>query len=404
MPTGKVKWYDAEKGFGFLSKDDGRRRLRARRRAARRARRPQARHPGGVRRWSRAARATRRCRCGCSSRSPSVAKAVSKSHRKKPADMVNIIEDLYGLLEGVERAYRAGRHPDAKVGQADREGAARAGRRARALSQAVAGAGRRAARPPRHTSRRPGSRRRRRGRAAGTSGSAMPMKPPTTQDSWSSVSERANVPARRALGDLALDQRVERQLAQRLGEPGGEPEQHRGRQPVEHARPRPPPRRRPAASTTTVTCGLIRRSTEPSAMPMVLPRPADADHQAEQQRRLVLPAGERLVAQQERHEHRQEPAQQPQPGVGAQRDHDAVRQRRTPAPSAGPAPRATSVLAGGAVHPGRQQDRQDGARRRTPGTRSAATTAARTSRPPTASGAEIAAPDDRGQRDAASWP
>ncbi len=23
MPTGKVKWYDAEKGFGFLSKDDG---------------------------------------------------------------------------------------------------------------------------------------------------------------------------------------------------------------------------------------------------------------------------------------------------------------------------------------------------------------------------------------------
>ena len=23
MPTGKVKWYDAEKGFGFLSKDEG---------------------------------------------------------------------------------------------------------------------------------------------------------------------------------------------------------------------------------------------------------------------------------------------------------------------------------------------------------------------------------------------
>ncbi|HEY1792482.1 MAG TPA: cold-shock protein, partial [Opitutaceae bacterium] len=23
MPTGKVKWYDAEKGFGFLSRDDG---------------------------------------------------------------------------------------------------------------------------------------------------------------------------------------------------------------------------------------------------------------------------------------------------------------------------------------------------------------------------------------------
>ena len=23
MPTGKVKWYDVDKGFGFLSRDDG---------------------------------------------------------------------------------------------------------------------------------------------------------------------------------------------------------------------------------------------------------------------------------------------------------------------------------------------------------------------------------------------
>ena len=23
MPTGKVKWYDAEKGFGFIAPDDG---------------------------------------------------------------------------------------------------------------------------------------------------------------------------------------------------------------------------------------------------------------------------------------------------------------------------------------------------------------------------------------------
>ncbi|MDX6232516.1 MAG: cold shock protein, partial [Nocardioidaceae bacterium] len=23
MPTGKVKWYDTEKGFGFLTRDDG---------------------------------------------------------------------------------------------------------------------------------------------------------------------------------------------------------------------------------------------------------------------------------------------------------------------------------------------------------------------------------------------
>ena len=23
MPTGKVKWYDTDKGFGFLTRDDG---------------------------------------------------------------------------------------------------------------------------------------------------------------------------------------------------------------------------------------------------------------------------------------------------------------------------------------------------------------------------------------------
>jgi CspA family cold shock protein len=41
--------------------------------------------------------------------------SVSKALRKKPAEMVNIIEDLYRLLEGIERGYRNDRHPDAKV-------------------------------------------------------------------------------------------------------------------------------------------------------------------------------------------------------------------------------------------------------------------------------------------------
>jgi CspA family cold shock protein len=35
--------------------------------------------------------------------------------RKKPAEMVNIIEDLYRLLENVEKGYRNGRHPDPKM-------------------------------------------------------------------------------------------------------------------------------------------------------------------------------------------------------------------------------------------------------------------------------------------------
>jgi CspA family cold shock protein len=35
--------------------------------------------------------------------------------RKKPAEMVNILEDLHRLLDNIERGYRAGRHPDSKT-------------------------------------------------------------------------------------------------------------------------------------------------------------------------------------------------------------------------------------------------------------------------------------------------
>ena len=49
------------------------------------------------------------------------------AQRKKPEDMVGIVEDLIRLLEEVERTYRNGRHPDPEDGQANRQAAARPG-------------------------------------------------------------------------------------------------------------------------------------------------------------------------------------------------------------------------------------------------------------------------------------
>ncbi|MGA8209132.1 MAG: cold-shock protein [Nocardioidaceae bacterium] len=114
MPTGKVKWYDGEKGFGFLAKDDGGD-VYVRADAL----------PAGtptLKAGTRVEFGLVQGRKGDQALQvrllepvASVAKAVSKSQRKKPGDMVNIIEDLYRLLENVEEAYRAGRHPDPRT-------------------------------------------------------------------------------------------------------------------------------------------------------------------------------------------------------------------------------------------------------------------------------------------------
>lgn len=110
MPTGKVKWYDAEKGFGFLSKDEGGD-VYVRSSAL----------PSGVTSLKAGTRVEfgvvqgRKGDQALQVRVLEPTQSVSKAMRKKPAEMVNIIEDLYRLLENVEKGYRNGRHPDPKM-------------------------------------------------------------------------------------------------------------------------------------------------------------------------------------------------------------------------------------------------------------------------------------------------
>ncbi len=110
MPTGKVKWYDAEKGFGFLSQEDGADvYVRA------------AALPAGVPTLKPGTKVEfgvvqgRKGDQALQVRVLEPVQSVSRAMRKKPADMVNIVEDLIRLLEGVENGYRNGRHPDPKT-------------------------------------------------------------------------------------------------------------------------------------------------------------------------------------------------------------------------------------------------------------------------------------------------
>ncbi len=107
MATGKVKWYDAEKGFGFLTIDDGGD-VFVRADAM----------PSTVttlKAGTRVEFGLVQGRKGDQAIQVSVldpTPSVSKAMRKKPEDMVNIVEDLMKLLESLEQTFRRGRHAE----------------------------------------------------------------------------------------------------------------------------------------------------------------------------------------------------------------------------------------------------------------------------------------------------
>ncbi|GAB3770966.1 CspA family cold shock protein [Nocardioides ginsengisegetis] len=114
MPTGKVKWYDAEKGFGFLSQDSGPD-VYVRSEAL-----PEGtttikagtRVEFGI---AQGRRGDQALQVRIIDAPASVSRSQSAARRKKPEEMVSIVEDLIRLLDDVGEGYRHGRHPDART-------------------------------------------------------------------------------------------------------------------------------------------------------------------------------------------------------------------------------------------------------------------------------------------------
>ena len=109
MPTGKVKWFNSEKGFGFLSRDDGGDVFvhSSALPAGLASLKPGQRVEFGVAEGKRGEQAL-------SLHVLEPIPSVVAASRKKPDDMVTIIEDLIKLLDGLSNTYRRGRQPDGR--------------------------------------------------------------------------------------------------------------------------------------------------------------------------------------------------------------------------------------------------------------------------------------------------